>query len=37
MEEEKAEVYFRNIVSKCLIYNTLKDKLDIKVDFEFTL
>ncbi|MBF1006605.1 MAG: OsmC family peroxiredoxin [Lachnospiraceae bacterium] len=37
MEEEKAEDYFRNIVSKCLIYNTLKDKLDIKVDFEFTL
>ena len=37
MEEEKAETYFRNIISKCLIYNTLKDRLDISVEFEFTL
>mgnify|MGYP001740720612 CR=1 FL=1 len=37
MEADKAETYFRNIISKCLIYNTLKDRLDISIEFEFTI
>lgn len=37
MEADEAEGYFRNILSKCLIYNTLAGKIGIDVQFEFAI